>query len=227
MATFNADQVIESSLNSLKEQLFIDFELLIIDNESTDSTLLVVRKVFPDAIIISEPDRGIYDALNKGLRRATGDWVYILGADDKINSANTLVIFMDVLKTAPDYKMIYGNIVTVGKSSHRKIVQKPVSYYVSKGIKSPPLFHQSVFMCRDTAMSLGGFDESFVFHADHDLTSKFFSRYPSVYIDEVVAIYSNVGFSGFNFSTFIRTQKELITIGYRSGTSFLYWGAAS
>ena len=87
----NGIKTIEQTILSVINQDYHDFEYIIIDGVSTDGTLEILNK-YSDKIskIISEPDVGIYDAMNKGIALANGDWVYFLGCDDVLYESSTL-----------------------------------------------------------------------------------------------------------------------------------------
>ena len=79
--TFNAEHTVRKTLQSIISQSYLDYETIIVDGCSTDETLKVVKEFNPDKIL-SEPDRGIFDAMNKGLRLAEGDYIQFLNAGD-------------------------------------------------------------------------------------------------------------------------------------------------
>ncbi len=110
IATFNSERFIQSALESVKNQSFQDWECLIVDGVSKDETLSIVKKYMETDEryrYISEPDKGIYDALNKGIGLAKGDWIYILGSDDKVTYDGLSELMKD--KTPCDVKC--GNII--------------------------------------------------------------------------------------------------------------------
>lgn len=88
--TYNAAPVIRPTLESLNAQTFRDFEHLVIDGASKDDTVSIVSEMCPDSIIRSEPDRGLYDAMNKGLRAAKGKYLLFLNAGDALHTPDTL-----------------------------------------------------------------------------------------------------------------------------------------
>ena len=92
---YNAGGVIEQTMRSVLNQSYSNIEYIIVDGASRDNTLDVVNKVsaeYPQANIVikSEPDHGIYDAMNKGIGLATGDWINFMNAGDQFVSADTL-----------------------------------------------------------------------------------------------------------------------------------------
>jgi glycosyltransferase involved in cell wall biosynthesis len=110
--TFNAEAVLERTLRSVRNQTVRDFEYLVIDGASTDGTLTLVRAA-GDVVTrwLSEPDRGIYDAMNKGLAAATGEYVWFLNAGDELHDAQVIEQFYDHL--AADADVYYGDALFV------------------------------------------------------------------------------------------------------------------
>ncbi len=108
--TYNAGQVLERTLKSIDEQVFKDFEYLLIDGKSTDDTLVIAEKfghLFTK--IISEPDKGLYDAMNKGLKLATGKYVWFMNAGDEIATPTVCQALHEILRDQPD--VIYGETI--------------------------------------------------------------------------------------------------------------------
>jgi glycosyltransferase involved in cell wall biosynthesis len=106
--TWNAAAVLESTIGSILTQTFTDYEYLIIDGGSTDGTLDIIRKYEPKlGYWISEPDKGLYDAMNKGLRVAKGEYVWFMNAGDQLYDTHTLArVFEESEKGADVY---YGD----------------------------------------------------------------------------------------------------------------------
>lgn len=101
--TYNAEEFLERTILSILKQSNQAFEYLIIDGKSTDSTLSIVENYRSrvDALV-SEPDKGLYDAMNKGLKQATGKYIWYLNAGDEIADANTIDRLFTILKNNPD-----------------------------------------------------------------------------------------------------------------------------
>lgn len=116
--TFNAEKEITPTLESISEQTFRDFEHLVIDGASKDSTLALVRSN-GDARILSEPDKGLYDAMNKGLRLARGKYLIFLNAGDAFHSPDTLEKYAERATAGDD--IIYADTVIV--DANRKVLK--------------------------------------------------------------------------------------------------------
>lgn len=117
--TYNASEVLAPTLQSVKEQSFRDFEYLVIDGASTDDTLRLVKEAgILTARVWSEPDGGLYDAMNKGLGHASGEYVIFLNAGDAFAEPETLTLLAQYAQDKPD--VIYGQTQLV--DSNRQIV---------------------------------------------------------------------------------------------------------
>jgi glycosyltransferase involved in cell wall biosynthesis len=220
IATYNSSDVIENCLNSILEQTFKDFEVIVIDGASDDDTLEKVLNLIPNCKWVSEKDQGIYYALNKGLKMSVGEWCYILGSDDLLYDRFTLEVFMKMCHNK--FGMVYGDILAkryeIGK--YIKMCSKPA--YLSKGYKTPPIFHQSVFIRTEIIKNLGGFPENYLIHSDHLIISAVFNNFDIFYHNRVVCIYSQNGYSALSFSKFFSSSKELYRIScFYNQSSFL------
>jgi glycosyltransferase involved in cell wall biosynthesis len=97
---FNSQTTIERSIQSVVDQQWPEVEHIVIDGGSTDGTLAILERFRPHlAVLVSEPDKGIYDAMNKGLARATGDVICFLNADDQYADVNVLVEVAQQMRT--------------------------------------------------------------------------------------------------------------------------------
>jgi len=111
---YNAAADIEGTIQSVLSQTFASIEYLIIDGASTDETANIVKKYDSELSWHSEPDEGLYDAMNKGLKHATGDFVLFLNAGDRFYENDTLEkVFA---KYMPDTDILYGNVMMVGEN---------------------------------------------------------------------------------------------------------------
>ena len=118
--TYNAGAVIEDTIQSVITQTYKNIEYIIVDGASTDKTMSIVNR-YRDRIhtVVSEPDRGLYDAMNKGIRLATGDYMCFLNAGDELHEDDTLQLIVHSLaglSELPD--VIYGRTAIVDREGH-------------------------------------------------------------------------------------------------------------
>lgn len=165
--TYNCSKILNETIESCINQDYDNLEYIIIDGASTDGTLDIIKR-YSEKInfILSEPDKGIYDAMNKGIEHATGEWIFFLNAGDKFFSDKTLSnIFQDI---DYDCDAILGNYYSIsnnGLTLHK--VDRPFysdnPYYLSMGFN-----HQCIFIKTKWAKDLK-FDLSFKCCADYNM----------------------------------------------------------
>lgn len=113
---FNGEQHIGKTIESVLRQSYSQIEYIIIDGKSTDGTLQVISSYLPQIQVISEPDQGLYDAMNKGLKTATGDYVWFLNSGDEIYSADTVELMLGGISDSPDF--IYGGTMIIDENQN-------------------------------------------------------------------------------------------------------------
>ena len=119
--SYNAAATIERTILSVIRQTYPHMEYIVIDGGSTDGTVDIIRK-YEDQIAywVSEPDQGIYDAMNKGIRRATGDYIYFLGADDWLRDDQVMQEVSEFIRLHPGYGLYMGNVFLYHPKLRRK-----------------------------------------------------------------------------------------------------------
>jgi len=163
----NSEETIERTLQSVACQTCKDFEYIVVDGVSTDSTLEIIDKYKSHiSKFISEPDKGIYDAMNKGAKMAEGEYIVFLNADDVFIHENVLSLVAEKMK---DKKadLFYGDLVflekNTGRINNRK--QDNVNYiYLCGGM----LFHPAIFASKKIFEEIGYFDTKYRIAADYD-----------------------------------------------------------
>ena len=112
--TYNAEPLLERTLQSVLSQRYADKEIVVVDGQSSDGTVAVIKR-HAAAIQswVSEPDKGIYDAMNKGVRMATGDWILFMNAGDTFASDDVLQRLFDAVDPA-QADVVYGDVVKGG-----------------------------------------------------------------------------------------------------------------
>lgn len=177
-AVYNNRETIAAALDSVLGQKGVDLELLVIDGGSSDGTLEVLR-AYADRldVLVSEPDRGIYDALNKGLQRASGDVVGFLHSDDLFADAGVLSRVAAAF-AAPGVDAAYGDLLYVRKDKPEQVVRYWRAGSFSRRALArgwmPP--HPTLYVRRALYMQHGLFDTSFRIAADYDFVLRLLGR---------------------------------------------------
>jgi len=189
-AVFNGADTIQDCINSVLSQTYKDIEHIIIDGGSTDGTVGIIKK-YQDKIakFISEPDRGIYDAMNKGLKLATGDVVGFLHSDDFYSDDKVIEKVVNVFKKH-NVDSCYGDLQYVDKYNTNKVIR----YWKSSQYKHgsfkygwhPP--HPTFFVKKEIYEKYGGFDTEFEVSADFELMLRFLEKYKitTMYLPEPI-----------------------------------------
>ena len=228
---FNSAETIADTLKSIVIQTHGEIEQIVIDGGSSDSTLTLVRaQALPGTIVISEPDNGIYDAMNKGIALATGDVVGFINADDFYPTPEVLALVASAFESS-GADCCYGDLCYVQQDD----VSKTVRYWRSAPF-SPGLFdrgwcppHPTFFVRREVCVRLGGFDLSFNIAADFELMMRYLeaAQITSRYIPQVLVKMRLGGITNRSliniFKQNIEIRRALSNIGRRSSlVGFLF-----
>jgi len=211
--TFNSQKTINENINSVLIQSYKNWEQIIIDNLSTDNTLSIIKKFNNDKIkIISEKDKGIYDAINKGILNATGEIISILHSDDLFFDKNTLTnVTSNFLNS--EISTVYGNLLYVKKSNKNKIIRYWQSNNFKKGLFyrgwSPP--HPSFFVKKTIYEEFGNYKIEFGNSSDFELMFRLLEKnqVSSKYIDKVLVI---MRYGGASNKSLLNIFKQNLTI---------------
>jgi glycosyltransferase involved in cell wall biosynthesis len=206
--SLNSEKTIQNAINSVIDQNYLPVEHIIIDGGSTDETIAILKKS-PTSIWISEPDKGIYDAMNKGIKMAKGNWIYFLGSDDVLMPGVLNKIFGCANNNA-NSDLIYGNVIFSsngqiydGEFSIQKLLIRNIS-------------HQAIFYKKSLLQKMGSFNIQYTLWADYALNIKLFSLNTRMqYIDECIALYNHNGISSRNVDlSFIKDCRNIFFNGF-------------
>jgi len=168
--TYNARQFLEQTMQSVIEQDYANIEYIVIDGASTDRTLEIIHKYESRlAYWVSEPDEGIYDAMNKGVLKATGEWILFMNAGDTFVSTNTVATCVKAFQS--NCAMVYGGINVVNTQNQSVVYQPPLD--LSMYVKRMPCCHQAVFF-KTALVKHYQFNTLFKINADLDLILKLY-----------------------------------------------------
>ena len=194
-ATYNCVEEIEMSIKSVLEQDYPNIEFIIIDGASTDGTVDIIKK-YADRISywISEPDKGLYYAMNKGIEKASGEWIYIHNAGGRFASNDTLSKIMSVDHS--EYPAFYGYVYD---HNLKEKCRNPIPFYLQKKKnKRPGYSHQSLFV-RSNLCKKYPFDTKFRCCADFNQAITIYQdRGAFEYVDLPICIQAEAGFSAKN-----------------------------
>ena len=175
---YNRVSTIRGAIESVLSQDYPDIEYIIVDGASTDGSVEVIRDAIEgheDRVkFISEPDHGMYEAINKGIRMATGDYIGLVHSDDFLYSSHTISdIAKRLEKTHADF--LYGDGLFVNAENTDKVVRKWIggTYRLWKVRHGWLPLHPTCYIRRDVMEKLGGYDESYMIAADTDLLVRY------------------------------------------------------
>ena len=211
-AVYNRQQTVGQAIESVFSQTYPLVDSVVIDGASTDGTLAVLELYRQRlAVLISERDQGIYDALNKGIKHATGDVVGFLHADDVFENSEVLskvaVAFED-----PAIDAVYGDLVYVRHDDIGQVIRYWRSGLYDDAALSrgwmPP--HPTFYVRRSVYERLGGFDTRYRIAADYDTVLRFLAigKIRAAYIPEVLVRMRAGGISNRSLKTIVRKSLE-------------------
>ncbi len=211
---FNSINTIQDTIESVINQTYSNIEYVIVDGGSSDGTLDIISKYLPKInIFISEKDNGIYDAMNKGIQKSTGDVIGIINSDDFYNDINVISNVMNHFNVDDNLDIVYGDISYIKNDNKNKIVRKwnSLNYYNKffENGNMPP--HPSLFVKKQIYLESGNYDLNFHIAADFDFMLRIFkeSKYQKKYIDLAIVKMRTGGISNRNF---FKNSKELNNI---------------
>lgn len=200
VAVKNAKKDLEKTLKSIEAQNYHKLETIVIDGDSTDGTLdLILPNKHIIKQFVSEPDEGISDAFNKGVSRATGMYLYFLGAGDTFASDDAIQqLFADC---DPSHQLICGKVMRVAEDGETPLWIAPKKYEPFKKRSlwfKMSLPHQGLFTHRDFFEKVGQFDTSVKFAMDYELLLRAFKDFPKICVKDVLVARWQAGGIGSN-----------------------------
>lgn len=216
--SFNSEKTIEETIKSIVSQDYENFEYVIIDGGSTDHTLDIVEK-YRDKIatIISEPDKGISDAFNKGIKHATGEIIGIINSDD-ILLPGALQAVAAAYK--PGIDVYRGNIIIWDSDSDTKITAYPSMKFPLHTFKKRIVCHQGTFITKEAYNKYNGYKVHFRYMMDAELLVRLYEGGEKFkYIPAELAMFR---MGGVTSSSFLKKTGEIERFFRENGAGWLY-----
>ena len=226
--TYNAEKVLEDTIQSVVFQTYRNVEYIIVDGGSTDNTLDVVHK-YQERIckVISEPDKGLYDAMNKGIRMATGDYLCFLNAGDELHENETLQKIVYTLKGKELPDVIYGETAIVdeeGHFLHMRRLSTPEHLHWKSFKEGMLVCHQAFFARRELALA-NPYDLRYRFSADFDWCIRIMKQSKNLHNTHLTLIdYLNEGMTTQNHKASLKERFRIMTKHYGWISTILHHG---
>lgn len=205
------DMRVANAIRSVSQQESVDVEHVVIDGASDDGTLdLITAELSHSLHLTSEPDSGLYDAINKGIKRATGDIVGFLNADDWFSSPDSLKKVADAFETNK-CQIVYGNVryVDSNGNTRRRWQSRPFTTGLFQKSWTPA--HPTFYTYRSNYEKYGLYRTDFRIAADVELMYRFLevNRLPAAYISEELVVMSAGGVSNRGLSSTLTIYREV------------------
>lgn len=218
---YNSCKTIATTLESVRSQTWPFIEHIVIDGDSTDGTQNVINNNSSRiAYFVSEPDRGIYDAMNKGLAQATGDIICFLNSDDLYASPNVIARVVTQMNER-NLEALYGDVIFFNAALPDRTIRR----YRSNNFTPKRLAwgwmpaHPALFMTADVYRRTGNFDIRYQIAADYDFIIRAFwkQQLKAEYIQEVLVRMQNGGISTGKWQNKLILNREVLTACRRNG----------
>lgn len=208
----NGERYIEDTIQSIINQTYDNFEYIVIDGKSTDNTLNIIRKYESQiSYWISEADKGIYDAMNKGVRAATGDWLLFINADDFLFDNNVLANAAPALGKSKSL-VVYGKVLRVYSKGSNQVIGSEWSElkHYCRNIRMN-ISHQGTFHSRQLFANRM-FDTSFRIAGDYDLLLSYLNKNDAEYLPLTIAQMRTEGVSATSSNRLLLSEIRRVQI---------------
>ena len=227
-ATFNSEKTLNICMTSVLEQTYSNIEYILVDGQSSDHTVKLIQEFalqHENIQYISEHDDGIYDALNKGIKKATGDVIGFVHSDDFLANPN---IVEDIVCCFKRYNVdgVYGNLHYVSSTNINKVLRNWESRPFSKKLLKLGWMpaHPTLFLKASVYKNKGVFNKTFRIAADYDFILRIFTDddYSFYFLPKVITKMRVGGKSNNNLKNIIKKTREDLNAAKNNGLSLPY-----
>lgn len=175
---YNSEATIETTIQSVAAQTYKNIEYIVVDGSSKDGTLDIIKR-HEDKITkwVSEPDKGLYDAMNKGIGMATGDVIGLINSDDLFCDNKAIEKVMDIFIKNPSLDSVYADLYYVAQNDINKIIRKWITGRQRKFNKGWHPAHPTLYIKKNVYKKHGLFDLTFKLAADFEIMLRFLDKY--------------------------------------------------
>lgn len=210
--TYNAARFLADCIQSVVRQTYPNIEYLVIDGKSTDQTLNVIQAHEKHITKwISEPDRGMYDAINKGMKMATGDVIGILNADDVLASPDVIASIVRTFEES-GADSVYGDLVYVDQTNTSKVIRywKGFEYKRYRFLYGWMPAHPTFYIKRSLVEQYGGYESHYFTAADYEFMARYLytHRISAKYLPKMIARMRTGGQSNKTLKARIRANRR-------------------
>ena len=213
---FNSEKHIRTALESVLKQTYPNIEYIIVDGNSTDNTVAIIRQyetAFEGRMKwLSEPDKGLYDAMNKGILTATGDVIGILNSDDVFCDSFVIEKVMDIFNEDNSFDAVYANLYYVSQNDTSHIVRKWITGKQKPFKSGWHPGHTALFVKKKVYDDYGLYNLDFKLVADFELMLRIFDKYKikACYLQEYLIKMRLGGITNKNFKNIYKQNIECI-----------------
>lgn len=216
--TYNSARTLSRAMRSVCRQTYKDIEYILIDGESADSTVNIIKDFashYPFIRYISERDNGIYDAINKGIKMATGDVIGILNSDDEYYSTNTLEHVVNLMEKE-NADLLYGDLLYCRYDALEHNPPRTIRHWKGNPFDSKDLrrgwmpAHPTLYCKREVFEKVGLYKTHFRISADYEFVLRAFAEpeFKKVYLNEIIVRMEIGGISNRNLRSLLLKSRE-------------------
>ncbi|NWD23835.1 glycosyltransferase [Pseudomonas yamanorum] len=220
--SYNSEKTIRDTIESVLSQKYSSVEYIVVDGSSTDNTMSIVAEYGGSiATVVSEPDKGIYDAMNKGIALATGDVIGILNSDDFYENDSALDTVAAAFRRNPESALIFGDVVFVDPEDLKHVTR----VYTAGHFKAwklrfgwmPP--HPGTFIRTDVYKEVGLYSTLYTISADYEMFVRLLllKQFKFAHINKVLVRMRSGGVSTSGFKSSLKLNMEIVQACRRNG----------
>jgi glycosyltransferase involved in cell wall biosynthesis len=215
IATYNSANTIGSAVKSFLAQDWPNKELIVVDASSSDGTQNIVSRFDSQLVtLVSEPDRGVYDAWNKGIRLSQGEWIHFLGSDDAFFDQSVLTKVGMQLNRIPNFISVFATGVRIYRSNFELFDRPHCLRTIKKNLLQSSTLstipHPGCYHRRSSFSSLGAFNESFKIAGDYDLLARWIKVSEFAIDPEIISVSMEATGMSANLRNSYKIANELI-----------------